>query len=68
MNVQPEKVLYSPTNFAHAADIAKSRVYELMEAGLLAYVRYGSDRRIPASELHRFAKEGIPALPKKGTV
>ena len=68
MNINQEKVLYSPTNFAHAADIARSRVYELMEAGLLAYVKYGSDRRIPASELHRFAKEGIPALPNKGAV
>lgn len=65
MNTSQEKVLYSPTNAAHALDIARSRVYELMEAGLLAYVKYGSDRRIPASELHRLAKEGIPSIPKK---
>lgn len=61
----PEKVLYSPSNFAFAADIARSRVYELMQAGLLAYVKYGNERRIPATELQRFAKEGIPTLPKK---
>lgn len=68
MNINQDKVLYTPTNFAHALDISRTRVYELMQAGLIAYVRYGSDRRIPATELHRFAVEGIPALPKKEAV
>lgn len=68
MNTQPEKVLYSPSNAAIALDIAKTTVYELMKHGLLAYVRYGADRRIPAAELHRLAREGIPSIPKKETV
>lgn len=60
-----EKLQYSPTNFAHVLDISRTAVYELMKHGLIKFVTYGADRRIPASEAHRLAKEGIPKLPKK---
>lgn len=65
MNISQDKVLYSPSSAAAALDIARTAVYELMKHGLIKYVRYGADRRIPASELHRLAREGIPKLPKK---
>lgn len=59
-----DKVLYSPTNAAHALDISRTAVYELMKHGLLSFVPYGADRRIPAEEIKRLAKDGIPQIPK----
>lgn len=55
------KKLYSPNSFAQAADLSRSKVYDLMKRGLIRYVMVDSDRRIPASELERIAAEGVPA-------
>lgn len=61
----PDKLLYSPNNAAHALDVSRSTIYELMKAGLIAFVAFSNERRIPAAEVKRLAVEGIPAIPKK---
>lgn len=60
-----EKVLYSPSNAAHALDVSRTTIYELMKHGLISFVPYGADRRIPAEEIKRLATEGIPGVPQK---
>ncbi|MGE0875659.1 MAG: helix-turn-helix domain-containing protein [Burkholderiales bacterium] len=57
------RVLYSPNSTAEALDLSRSKVYALMKAGSLRYVNIGGDRRIPAEELERIAREGVPAKP-----
>lgn len=65
MNAPEEKLLYSPNSAAHALDIARSTLYELMKAGLVKYVTFSNERRIPASEVKRLATEGIPSIPRR---
>lgn len=60
-----EKVLFSPTNAAHVLDVSRTTVYELMKHGLIKFVSYGADRRIPVEEINRMKEEGIPSIPKK---
>jgi excisionase family DNA binding protein len=55
------KKLYSPNSAAQALDISRSKVYDLMKCGALYYIQIGSDRRIPASEIERIARDGAPA-------
>lgn len=64
-NFNPDKLLYSPNSTAHALDISRSMVYELMKAGLIKFVAFSRERRIPAEEVKRLAEEGIPTIPKK---
>lgn len=63
--MQPDdfKHLYSPNNAAHALDISRSKVYELMKTGAVRFVKIGSKRRIPSGEIQRLAAEGeIPQV------
>ena len=62
MQNDESKRLYSPNSAAHALDISRSKIYDLMKSGALRYVVIGSDRRIPADEIDRLATEG--AAPK----
>lgn len=55
--------LYSPNNAAKELDLSRSKVYDLMSRGLLGYVLIDSERRIPASEIHRIATEGVNGKP-----
>lgn len=64
-NFNPDKLLYSPNNAANALDVSRSTIYELMKAGLVRFVAFSNERRIPAAEVKRLAEEGIPAIPKK---
>jgi excisionase family DNA binding protein len=56
------KKLFSPNSAAHALDISRSKVYDLMKSGHLRFVLIGADRRIPAEEIDRLATEGTPAI------
>jgi excisionase family DNA binding protein len=60
----PEKLLYSPNSAAIALDVSRSSIYALMKAGLLRYVKFSNERRIPADEVKRLAVEGMPVIPK----
>ncbi|KJK09317.1 helix-turn-helix domain-containing protein [Pseudomonas tussilaginis] len=59
------KLLFSVNNAAHALDCSRSSLYELMKAGLIKYVTFSNERRIPAEEVQRLATEGIPSIPKR---
>lgn len=60
-----EKALFSPTNAAHVLDVSRTTVYELMKHGLIKFVAFGSERRIPADEIKRLVAEGIPSIPRR---
>jgi excisionase family DNA binding protein len=60
MNQNTEQLLFSPNSAARALDISRTKMYGLMRDGIVRFVLIGADRRIPASELHRLAAEGIP--------
>jgi excisionase family DNA binding protein len=46
-----EKVLLTPEQAADALSIGRTKVYELINRGLLESVRIGASRRIPADAL-----------------
>lgn len=58
--MQPDdsKHLFSPNSAAHALDISRSKVYELMKSGAVRFVKIGATRRIPSGEIQRLAAEG----------
>lgn len=51
------KLLLRPEEAAEVLSIGRSKVYELMGAGVLASVRIGSSRRIPVDALCEFVQE-----------
>lgn len=53
-----DKKLYSPNRAALVLELSRSKVYDLMKTGKLRFVLIDSDRRIPASEIDRIAREG----------
>jgi len=57
--MQDDRKLYSPNSAARALDISRAQIYLLMKRGSLRYVQVGADRRIPAEELERIAREGV---------
>lgn len=57
---EQSKLLYSTSSAAAALDVSRSTIYALMKAGLLKSVPFGADKRIPAEEVERLAKEGVP--------
>ena len=50
---QVEKVLLTPTEAAEALGIGRSKLYELMRAGVLESVRIGASRRVPTVALEQ---------------
>lgn len=62
------KYLYSINSACEALDIGRTTMHYLVKAGLIKCVQFGSEKRIPASELERIAAEGIPAIPKPSKV
>lgn len=44
-----DKVLLTPEETAHTLGIGRSKVYELLRAGVLESVRIGACRRIPVA-------------------
>jgi excisionase family DNA binding protein len=49
-----DKLLLTPTEAAHALGIGRSKLYELLQAGVLDSVLIGSCRRIPTDALARY--------------
>ncbi|MNZ10250.1 hypothetical protein D3C78_270900 [compost metagenome] len=66
MNSIPESdtpvLLLSPNSVAKALDLSRCSVYDLMRNGTLSWVQFGSDRRIPFSEVQRLAAEGVAVI------
>lgn len=56
--------LYSVNSAAAALDCGRTTLYYLIKAGLIKCVKFGNEKRIPASELERIAAEGLPSIPK----
>ena len=52
-----EKLLLTPTEAARALGIGRSKLYELMRAGLVESVRIGTSRRVPAAALEQLVRE-----------
>lgn len=53
-------VLYAPNTAAKLLSVSRATLYLMMKHGNLAWVQLGADRRIPASEIQRIAREGTP--------
>lgn len=53
-------LLYTPEDAAEVLAISRTRVYELMAAGLIESVKVGRLRRIPADALENYV-EGLRA-------
>ncbi len=47
-----EPILFKPTEAARALGIGHSKLYELLQAGVLESVHIGACRRIPADSLN----------------
>ncbi|WP_370617673.1 helix-turn-helix domain-containing protein [Mumia sp. Pv 4-285] len=50
-------LLLRPTEAAEQLGIGRTKIYELMSAGALAYVKIGVLRRIPYAALEKFVAE-----------
>ena len=66
-----DKLLLTPVEAAQALGIGRSKLYELMSAGVVPSVRIGGCRRIASSDLSRLVtrlrEEQVPALSSSGT-
>ena len=51
-----DRLLLTPVEAARALGIGRTKVYELMAAGVLASVKIGSARRVPAAALAEFVE------------
>ena len=60
----PTKLLYSPNSAALTLDVSRSTIYNLMKLGLIKWVKFSNERRIPAEEVERLAAEGMPVISK----
>lgn len=54
-----QKLAYKVNAAAAALDISRSKLYELMKRGEVAYICIGTDRRIPYSEILRVSTTGV---------
>jgi excisionase family DNA binding protein len=54
-----QKLVYKVNAAAAALDISRSKMYDLMRQGEVAFVCIGRDRRIPYSEILRVSTNGI---------
>ena len=52
---------YTVAQIAKLFQVTRAGVYKWMKSGQLKYVIVGSDRRIPASAVKEFVREGLPA-------
>jgi excisionase family DNA binding protein len=43
--------------------IGKSKIYGLMDAGLIRFAKFGKSRRIPRAEVERYAAQSIVSGP-----
>ncbi len=54
MTTEVQRLLLTPTEAAQALGIGRSKLYELIAAGVIPSVRIGSCRRIAADALNEF--------------
>lgn len=52
-----DPILLTPTEAARALGIGRSKLYELLQAGVLESVRIGACRRVPADALWDFVAQ-----------
>ena len=50
---------------AELLSIGRTTLYEHVKAGNVRAINICADRRIPIEEVHRIAREGLPALPPR---
>ena len=50
------RLLLTPTEAAEALGIGRSKLYELMRAGLIESVLIGTARRVPADALEEYVR------------
>jgi excisionase family DNA binding protein len=55
----PPKLLYTASEAAALLSISRTKVYELMGSGELAFVRLGRLRRLPAAALNEFVSREL---------
>jgi len=55
-DAQLTRLLLTPTEAARALGIGRSKLYELLRAGVVESVLIGSSRRIPAEALNRYVQ------------
>lgn len=51
-----EKLLLTPEEAAAIVAVGRTRMYELMRAGLVESVRIGASRRVPARALEEYVR------------
>jgi excisionase family DNA binding protein len=56
-----DRALVRVAEAARFLALSRSKLYQLMEAGALAYVKLGRSRRIPRSELTRLIQQNMVA-------
>ena len=61
-NIQEEpraRILYRVNEAAAALGISRAKMYDLLGRGEIGYVRVGSDRRVPLSEIEAWIKKRL---------
>ena len=53
----PPRAAFSVDEVSHALGLSRPTIYRMMADGTLRYVRFGTLRRIPASELARLLEQ-----------
>ena len=56
-----KQIFLRPLEFAQAARLGRSKVYEMIQRGQLPHVRIGGLLRIPASVLDEFTRQAMAA-------
>jgi excisionase family DNA binding protein len=59
------------TEVAQQLGLSRSKVYQMMDAGELSYVKFGKSRRVPLDAVERLVRESTiaerPTVPSEGT-
>ena len=55
-------VLYRVEDAARRISVSRSRMFEYLASGAVASVSLGRMRRVPAAEIERIGREGLPEL------
>ena len=56
---KPNRLLLRPAEAGEAIGIGRSKIYELLAAGVIPSVRIGKAVRVPVSSLERFVAEQL---------
>jgi excisionase family DNA binding protein len=61
-----EKLLLTITEAAEAIGLGRSKVYELVAAGVIESVQIGRSRRIPVQAIHRYVDQLVAVASAPG--